>query len=130
MILCFDESICRTYERFQQEVDGLWRRVGEHGGERAFLAYGKRANVVSRSPRCDRVELVKGRCAQNVEDQGELVVVVAAREERLAGKHLCKNTANRPDVDCLETKSVSARVGRTTREQSQQRKKAGKYGSP
>lgn len=37
--------------------------------------------------------------AQDVQDEGELVVVVAPREEGFAGQHLGKDAADGPDVN-------------------------------
>ena len=47
------------------------------------------------------VELVERGRAEDVEYEGELVVVVASGEERLAAQHLCEDAADAPDVDGL-----------------------------
>ncbi len=95
-----------TYQCPREEVNCERVRIREELREWLPFPEGQRTDVIARSPRCDRVELVKGGRAQDVEDESELVVVVAAGEERLAGEHLSEDAANRPDVDCLETKQV------------------------
>jgi len=50
--------------------------------------------------RADSVKVVEGWGAEDVENDRKLVVVVAAREEGLAGEHLCEYTTNGPHINC------------------------------
>ena len=58
--------------------------------------------------RARRTELVERRCPEHVEDERELVVVVAPGEERPPGQHLGEDAADRPDVDRFLLKSAES----------------------
>lgn len=47
----------------------------------------------------DSFDHIIGRRTQQFGDDGELVDMVLAGEERLAIQHLCENTAGAPDID-------------------------------
>lgn len=86
-------------EGLGEEVDGGFRGVGVDVGKVALLAEGEGADVVARSSGVDGVELFEGRGSEDVEDESELVVVVAAGEERSAAEHFAEDAADGPDVD-------------------------------
>jgi len=46
----------------------------------------------------DRVDNIVGRCTQELRDDGELVYVILAGEERLALQHLGEDATSTPDV--------------------------------
>jgi len=58
-------------------------------------------DVISRPPTVDGVELVESGCTEDVEDEGELVVVVSSREDRLSREHFSEDASDGPDVDGL-----------------------------
>lgn len=67
-------------ERLGQKVNRQGVCVGEELREWPPFAEGQRADIVARSSRGDGVELVEGRRAEDVQDERELVVVVATGE--------------------------------------------------
>lgn len=98
-----------TGKSLLQKVGSLRRSVGEERGERLLLPEGESSeetqtrnrrqpasssrplrgtrnspDVVSRPSAVDGVELVEDRGSENVEDEGELVVVVSSREDGFA----------------------------------------------
>jgi hypothetical protein len=121
--LLYGETLLRVEgERLLEEVDGRGAGVRVKLGEGPLLAEGEGTrvakeelvslslhrrggegspDVIPRSSRVDGIELVERRRAKNVEDKGELVVVVAAGEDRLAREHLGKDASDGPDVDGL-----------------------------
>lgn len=96
------EAVARVEgERLLQKVDRLGRSLGEQGAEVSSLAQGHGANVVTRATAVDVVELLERRRAENIEDQRELLMIVAAREERAAGEHLGQDASDGPHIDRL-----------------------------
>lgn len=73
-----------TYQSLCQEVDSERVGVGEELGEGFALAEGQCTDIVPRPPCGDGVELVERGRAQDVEDKGELVVIVPTGEQRLS----------------------------------------------
>ena len=73
------------------------------------LADGEGADVVARPARVDGVELFERRGPEHVEDEGELVMVVAAGEEGSPVEHLGEDAADGPDVDGLRVLLETAR---------------------
>lgn len=91
-----------THQALREEVYRQRACIREELCKRLALAEGQCADVVARSARGDRVELVKRWRTEHVEDQRQLVVVVAPREERLAREHLREDAPDRPDVNSLK----------------------------
>jgi hypothetical protein len=79
-----------THQGLGQEVNSKRVRIREELREWLAFAEWKGSDVVSRSAGGDGVELIKRGCAENVEDKGELVVVIPAREQWLAREHFCE----------------------------------------
>ena len=96
-----------AHQSLGKKVDCEGVGVGEELGEWPALAEGQRANVVPRSARRDGVELVKSWCAEDVEDEGQLVVVISPREEGFPGEHFCKDTPYGPHIDSLRNQTVT-----------------------
>ena len=90
-----------THQCPRQEVDRERVRVREQLRERFPFPEGQRANVITRPPRRDRVELIQRRRPEDIEDERQLMVVVAPGEQRLSGQHLRKDAADRPYIDRL-----------------------------
>lgn len=93
-------AVSDARQALPHEIDCKWV------GPRANLlkvppfAEGQRPEIVTRASRRDLVEVVHRRRTKNVEDERQLVMVVAPREEGLAGDHLREDATDRPDVDC------------------------------
>jgi hypothetical protein len=88
-------------ERAGEKVEGVGACVGKKGGKGAALADRKRADVLARAAGGDAVVFVEAGGAEDVEDEGELVVVVPAGKERAGGEQLGEDAADGPDVDGL-----------------------------
>mmetsp|Transcript_10237 Transcript_10237/g.32369 ORF Transcript_10237/g.32369 Transcript_10237/m.32369 type:complete len:307 (-) Transcript_10237:291-1211(-) len=87
------------HEHTAEEVEGVGVRVREDLGPRAAALDGQRLDKLVRLVVCDPLEVLLGGGAEHVDDQPQLVQVVAPFEEGLACNHLCKDAAARPDVD-------------------------------
>ena len=73
-----------THQGLSEEIDRVRICVREELRKGLLLPERQRTDVVPRAARRDRVELVKGRRAEYVEDEGELVMIVSSGEERFA----------------------------------------------
>lgn len=93
-----------TYQGLCQKVDSQWVGIREELRKWPAFAEGKCANVVPRTPCGDGVEFIECRRSQHIENQGELMVIIAPREERFPRQHLCEDASNRPHVDSLARK--------------------------
>ena len=71
----------------------------EQDREWLLLPERERADVLAGPVGGDGVEVVDRGRAEHVEDDAQLVVVVPAGEERLAGEHLGQDAADGPEVD-------------------------------
>lgn len=91
----------QTYQTPGQEVHSKGIGIREYLRKGFSLAEGKGTDVVARSASCDGIELIKRRCTQYVQDESELVVIIAAGEEWLPGEHFRQDAADRPYVDRL-----------------------------
>lgn len=85
-------------------VSHAWGAIGRISVSRAHtLAYRELAeHCLARSPYIftgDGVDDIVGRSAKQLGDDGKLVDVVLAREQRLALEHLGEDAAGAPDVD-------------------------------
>lgn len=58
-----------------QEIEGEVVALREEGLEGDFLLEGERADVLSSSARFDSIVVFHGWCTQDVQDEGQLVVV-------------------------------------------------------
>lgn len=86
-------------KHFLQQVDGVGLDVLEALGEGHGVSVGQGGDELEGVHRADGVDdVLRGR-AQKVGDDGELVDVVLAGEERLALDHLGEDAARGPDVD-------------------------------
>jgi len=88
-------------EQLLQEVESHVGGLGEHALEWDLLLEGERADVFTSAARLDAIVILHCRSAENVQDQGELVVVVFSGEEGLAAQHFSQNAANGPNVNGL-----------------------------
>ena len=91
-----------VYQSLVEEIDRFHRGMRKQRGERSPLADGQRSDVIARAAGGDAVELLQTRRADDVEDEIQLVAVVAPREQRSAGQHFGEDAAHRPDVDGLK----------------------------
>lgn len=62
-------------EELLEKVQSQLRSLGEEGLEGNLLLEGKRANVLSCTPALNAVVVLHRGCTENVENQGQLVVV-------------------------------------------------------
>ena len=92
---------CDDYQCLGEEIDGEGVGVGEDLSKWPALAEGQGTDVVAGPTSGDRIELVQGGCAQDIEDERQLVVVVPSGEEGLPGQHFGEDAAHRPYVDSL-----------------------------
>ena len=91
-----------VYQSLVEEIDRFHRGVRKQRGERSPLADGQRSDVIARATGGDAVELLQTRRADDVEDEIQLVAVVAPGEQRSTGQHFGEDAAHRPDVDGLK----------------------------
>lgn len=94
-------SLSSTYQSPVQEIDGVRARIRKHCRERPSFPDIQSSDIVPRTPRGDRVELLDGRRADDVEDEVELVTVVSSGEERASAQAFSENATNGPHVNCL-----------------------------
>ena len=77
-------AVLRTKsEQLLKQVDGEGVRSGEQGREGLLFPEWESADILSGAMRANGVEVVEGWGAKDVEDDRELVVVVAAGEESI-----------------------------------------------
>lgn len=74
----------------------------EERGEWSPLPDGQRSDVIARATGGDAVELLQTRRADDVEDELQLVAVVAPREQRTPGQHFGEDAAHSPYIDGLK----------------------------
>ena len=74
----------QAYQSLCQEIHCQWASIREQRRKRPALAERQGTNVISRPPGRDRVKLIKGGCAEDVEYERQLVVVITARKQRLS----------------------------------------------
>ena len=86
-------------QAFLEQVDRERVGIRVERRERLLLFEGQRAEVVAGPRRGDLVEVVEAGRAEDLEDERELVVVVAPWKERAPGQHLGEDAADRPHVD-------------------------------
>lgn len=67
-----------------QKIYRQWARIGEQSPKRLFFAEWKRTDIFTGTLGGDRVEVVNGGCAQDIEDYGELVMVCEVQQDRSA----------------------------------------------
>ena len=79
----------------------LDRRSWEHSLEGNLLLEGQTADVLARAAALDAIVIFHGWRTKDVKNERELVVVILAREERLAVEHLSQDATNTPHVDSL-----------------------------
>lgn len=89
------------YQSLVEEINRFYRGVRKQRGEWSPLADGQRSDVIARAAGGDAVELLQTRRADDVEDEIQLVAVVASREQRTSGQHFGEDAAHCPDIDGL-----------------------------
>jgi hypothetical protein len=90
-----------THQSPSQEIKSSRRRSGEHGSKRPLLPDGKCSKIVAGASRSDRIELVKRRSSKDIEDEIQLVTVIASREQWTSRNHFRKDATNAPYINRL-----------------------------
>mmetsp|Transcript_7259 Transcript_7259/g.24722 ORF Transcript_7259/g.24722 Transcript_7259/m.24722 type:complete len:287 (-) Transcript_7259:286-1146(-) len=94
------------HEHALEEVHGEVVCVWVELCEGHLLALGQRADVLDRLLVLDDAQVLAGRGPEHVDDEPELLEVVAPREERLAAEELGEDAAHAPHVDGLIVRIV------------------------
>ena len=69
-----------TYQGFSQKVDSERVSIGEELCEWSAFSEGQSADIIARPPGGDCVEFVQSRCAEDIENECQLVVVISSWE--------------------------------------------------
>lgn len=88
-------------QALREEVQRLLRSVLEALVQRCWLGAGEALKHGGCEGRVDRLDVVLGRTAGDLDDAVQLVHSARAREHGLAGQEFAKDAADRPDINTL-----------------------------
>lgn len=71
-------------QQLLEQIQGQVVALGEEGAEGNLLLKGERADVLACAAGLDAVVVFHGWCAENVQDEGELVMIYTTRVSGLA----------------------------------------------
>lgn len=82
-----------------EKIDGCWIGILEFVLERLAFSLGQGLHKAKSVLAANGLDHILGRRAEQFGDDGELIDVILAREERLPLEHLSKNATCTPDID-------------------------------
>ncbi|KAL7356268.1 hypothetical protein ACKS0A_06254 [Histoplasma ohiense] len=88
-------------KEFLEQVQGQIGGLGEEGLQGYLLFKREGSDIFPSTTRFDAIIVFHGWCPQDIQDEGKLMVIILAGEQRLPAQHFRQYATNTPHINSL-----------------------------